>query len=103
VLRPAVVRSDVATDNRLRSASAVRAVRVAVSGLALTSAGNLFFGGSTGIRVFDPGWQQTLSAGAMLLGAAVGVVGILVVLVPAPRLPKAAPTSPSEARASSPA
>jgi hypothetical protein len=103
VLRPAVVRSDVATDNRLRSASAVRAVRVAVSGLALTSAGNLFVGGTAGIRVFDPGWQQTLSAGAMLLAAAVGVVGILVVLVPAPRLPKAAPTSPSEARASSPA
>lgn len=87
VLRPAVVRSDVATDNRLRAASAVRAIRVVVSALALTAAGNLFFGGSTGVRLYDPGWQQNLSVAAMLLGAALGVLGILLVLAPAPRLP----------------
>jgi hypothetical protein len=94
VLRPAVVRSDVATDNRLRAASAVRAIRVVVSALALTSAGNLFFGGSTGLRLYDPGWQQNLSAASMLLGGALGVAGILLVLAPAPRLPKADPVAP---------
>lgn len=99
VLRPAVVRSDIATDNRLRSASAVRAVRVAASGIALTSAGNLFVGGSTALGVLDPGWLQTLSAGAMLLGAGLGMAGIVLVLVPAPRLPKADPASLPEASA----
>ncbi len=93
VLRPAVVRSDVPTDNRLRSASAVRAVRVVVSALALTAAGDLFFGGSAGVRLYDPGWQQTLAFGAMLLGAALGLAGTLLVLTPAPRLPRT-PTAP---------
>lgn len=88
VLRPAVVRSDVATDNRLRAASAVRAVRLAVSALALTAAGDLFFGGSAVVRVHDPGWQQNAALGAMALGAALGVVGIVLVLLPAPRLPR---------------
>jgi len=94
VLRPAVVRSDVATDNRLRAASVVRATRVVVSALALTAAGNLFFGGTTGLRLYDPGWQQNISAAAMLLGAALGVLGILLVLTPAPRLPKTDPVVP---------
>lgn len=94
VLRPAVVRSDVATDNRLRAASAVRAIRVVVSALALTAAGNLFFGGTTGLRLYDPGWQQNLSAAALLLGGFLSVVGILLVLAPAPRLPKADPVVP---------
>lgn len=94
VLRPAVVRSDVATDNRLRAASAVRAIRVVVSALALTAAGNLFFGGTTGLRLHDPGWQQNLSAAAMLVGGSLGVVGVLLVLAPAPRLPKADPVVP---------
>lgn len=98
VLRPAVVRSDVATDNRLRAASAVRAMRVIVSALALTSAGNLFFGGTTGLRLYDPGWQQNLSAAAMLLGAGLGVLGIVLVLAPAPRLPKADPAPVPDAR-----
>lgn len=94
VLRPAVVRSDVATDNRLRAASAVRAIRVVVSALALTAGGNLFFGGTTGLRLHDPGWPQNLSAAAMLVGGFLGVVGILLVLAPAPRLPKADPVAP---------
>ncbi len=98
VLRPAVVRSDVATDNLLRAASAVRAVRVMVSALALTSAGDLFFGGSTGLRLYDPGWQQYVAGGAMLLGGIIGVAGILLALAPAPRLPKADPVAPSDAR-----
>ncbi len=98
VLRPAVVRSDVATDNRLRSASAVRAIRVVVSALALTAAGNLFFGGATGLRLYGPGWPQNLSAAAMLLGAGLGVLGIVLVLAPAPRLPKADPVPPTDAR-----
>jgi hypothetical protein len=94
VLRPAVVRSDVATDNRLRAASAVRAIRVVVSALALTAGGNLFFGGTTGLRLYDPGWPQNVSAAAMLVGGFLGVVGILLVLAPAPRLPKADPVAP---------
>ena len=99
VLRPAVVRSDVATDNLLRAASAVRAVRVMVSALALTSAGNLFFAGSAGVRLYDPGWQQYVAGGAMLLGAVLGVSGIILVLAPAPRLPKADPFAPRDTRA----
>ena len=83
----------------LAAASAVRAVRVIVSALALTSAGNLFFGGTTGIRLYDPGWQQNLSAAAMLLGAGLGVLGIVLVLAPAPRLPKTDPVPPSDMRA----
>ena len=98
VLRPAVVRSDVATDNRLRAASAVRAIRVVVSALALTAAGDLFFGGTAGLRLYDPGWQQNLSAAAMLLGAGLALAGILLVLAPAPRLSRAFPVAP-EARA----
>jgi hypothetical protein len=95
VLRPAVVRSDVATDNLLRAASAVRAVRVVVSALALTAAGNLFFGGATALRLYDPGWQQSLAVASMVLGGALGVAGILLVLAPAPRLPKADPVAPA--------
>jgi hypothetical protein len=102
VLRPAVVRSDVATDNRLRAASAVRAIRVVASALALTAAGNLFFGGSTGLRLYDPGWQQNLSAAAMLLGAALGVLGILLALAPAPRLPNVDPVAPQARATTSP-
>jgi hypothetical protein len=94
VLRPAVVRSDIATDNRLRAASAVRAVRVVVSGLALTAAGDLFVGGSTGVGHFGPGWEQNLSGAAMLVGAGLGALGVVLVLVPAPRLPRTAPAFP---------
>ncbi len=88
VLRPAVVRSDVATDNRLRMASTARAIRVVVSALAFTAAGDLFFGGATGVRLYDPGWQQTVSAAAMLVGLVLGVAGCVLVLMPAPRLPR---------------
>lgn len=101
VLRPAVVRSEVATDNRLRAASAVRAIRVVVSALALTTGGNLFVGGSAGLRLYGPGWQQNLSAAAMLLGAVLGVLGLVLVLTPAPRLPRTDPVAhPTEASAS---
>ncbi len=73
VLRPAVVRSDVPTDNLLRAASVVRAVRVAVTALVLTCAGNLFFGGMTAVRTFDPGWQQNLFGAGTILGVVLGV------------------------------
>lgn len=94
VLRPTVVRSDVPTDNLLRSASVVRAVRVAVSALALTAAGNLFFGGMTAIRAYDPGWQQNLFGAGAILGVVLGFVGIGLVLAPAPRLPRTDPAPP---------
>lgn len=93
-LRPAVVRSDVATDNRLRAASTVRAIRVMVSALAFTCGGNLFFGGATGARLYDAGWQQSIFIAAMLLGLVLGVAGIGLVLAPAPRLPR---TDPADA------
>lgn len=96
VLRAAVVRSDVATDNLLRSASAVRAVRLVVSALALTLGGNLFFGGSAVVRIYDPGWQQTLALGSMASGAALAVVGIVLVLLPAPRLPRVPAPMPAQ-------
>ena len=88
VLRPAVVRSDVATDNRLRMASTARAIRVVVSALAFTAAADLFFGGATGVRLYDPGWQQSISAAAMIVGLVLGVAGCVLVLMPAPRLPR---------------
>jgi hypothetical protein len=102
VLRPAVVRSDVATDNRLRAASAVRAVRVVVCALALTAGGNLFFGGATGRRLYAPGWLENLSVAAMILGATLAVVGCLLVLAPAPRLPKADPVVQPDRSATTP-
>lgn len=94
VLRPAVVRSDIATDNLLRAASVVRAVRVVVSALALTAAGNLFFAGMTAIRVVDPGWTQNLYGAGAILGVVLGLVGVALVLAPAPRLPRTDPTAP---------
>lgn len=91
VLRPAVVHSDVETDNRLRAASASRAIRVVVSALALTTGANLFFGGSAGLRVFVAGWQDAVAAGALAFGVLLAVVGAGLVLAPAPRLPREAP------------
>lgn len=93
VLRPAVVGSDVATDNRLRAASVVRAVRLVASAVALTAAGNLFFGGSTAVAVHDPGWEQNLGLVGMLLGALLGLAGVVLPLAPAPRLPRREPAT----------
>jgi hypothetical protein len=86
VHRPAVVRADVATDNRLRTASAVRALRVAATAMALTCAGNLFFGGAAAANAYDAGWQQTVGRAAMFLGPAFGLAAIGLLLAPAPRL-----------------
>lgn len=86
VHRPAVVRSDVTTDNRLRAASVVRALRMVAAATALTCAGNLFFGGASATNAYDSGWQQTVGLAAMFLGPVFGLTAIGLLLAPAPRL-----------------
>lgn len=89
VHRPAVVRSDVTTDNRLRAASVVRALRMVAAGTALTCAGNLFFGGAAAANAYDSGWQHAVGLAAMFLGPVFGLTAIGLLLAPAPRLRQA--------------
>jgi hypothetical protein len=96
VHRPAVVRSDVATDNRLRTASVVRALRVVAAATALTCAGDLFFGGAAAANTYDTGWQNTVGQVVMLLGAAFGCAAAGLLLAPAPRLPRADEAAPEQ-------
>lgn len=90
VFRPAVVRSDVGTDNLLRRASAARAIRVVVAAAALTAGADLFFGGSAARRVYD-GFAQGLSLAAMVAGLGLGIAAVALVLAPAPRLSRRGP------------
>lgn len=99
VLRAAVVRSDVGTDNLLRRASAARALRVVVAAAALTAGADLFFGGSAARRVYD-GLAQDLAVGAMVVGLALGAAAIGLLLAPPPRLRREAPVDRPATRVS---
>lgn len=88
--RAAVVTADLDTDHLLRRASAARAFRTASFGILATAGADLFFGGSAAHNVHD-GAAGVAAIGAMLLGLGCAVAALVVVLVPAPRLPRTAP------------
>jgi hypothetical protein len=88
--RAAVVTADLETDHLLRRASAARAFRTASFGILVTAGADLFFGGSAAHHVHE-GAAGGLSLGAMLLGLGCAVAAVVVLLVPAPRLPRTAP------------
>lgn len=88
--RAAVVTADLATDQLLRRASAARAFRTASFGVLATAGADLFFGGSAAHNVHG-GTAGVVAIGAMLLGLGCAVAALVVVLVPAPRLPRTAP------------
>jgi hypothetical protein len=88
--RATVVTADLETDHLLRRASAARAFRTATFGILVTAGADLFFGGSAAHHVHD-GTAGAVALGAMLLGVGCAVAALVVVLVPAPRLPRTAP------------
>jgi hypothetical protein len=88
--RATVVTADLETDHLLRRASAARALRATSFGALVTAGADLFFGGSAAHNVHD-GVGGTLGIGAMLLGLGCAVAALVVVLVPAPRLPRTVP------------
>lgn len=88
--RAAVVTADLETDHLLRRASAARAFRTATFGILVTAGADLFFGGSAAHNVHD-GAADAVALGVLLLGIGCAVAALVVVLVPAPRLPRTAP------------
>jgi hypothetical protein len=88
--RATVVTADLATDHVLRRASAARAFRAASFGILVTAGADLFLGGSAAHHVHG-GVAGAVALGAMLLGLGCAVAAVVVVLVPAPRLPRTAP------------
>lgn len=88
--RAAVVTADLETDHLLRRASAARAFRTVTFGILVTAGADLFFGGSAAHNVLD-GAADAVALGVMVLGLGCAVAALVVVLVPAPRLPRTAP------------
>ncbi len=88
--RAAVVTADLETDHLLRRASAARAFRTATFGILVTAGADLFFGGSAAHNVHD-GAADAVALAVLLLGVGCAVAALVVVLVPAPRLPRTAP------------
>jgi hypothetical protein len=88
--RATVVTADLETDHLLRRASAARAFRTVTFGILVTAGADLFFGGSAAHNVHD-GAADAVALGVMVLGLGCAVAALVVVLVPAPRLPRTAP------------
>ena len=85
--RPAVVTADAATDLLLRRASAARTYRVTSFAVLLTVAGDLFFAGTSMQRIYTGGGDLAGKL-AVLVALAAGLGALVVLLVPAPRLPR---------------
>ncbi|MGZ8741295.1 MAG: hypothetical protein ACXWXO_00070 [Nocardioides sp.] len=85
--RATVVTADLETDHLLRRASAARAFRTATFGILVTAGADLFFGGSAARNVHD-GVAGVVALGVMLLGLGCLLAALVIVLVPAPRLPR---------------
>ena len=92
VSRPAVTAADIATDTALRRAGAHRVLRGAASGAGLTLAGLLLTAGNAVRGVADDaGALGLVGVGLAVVGGLAGVAGLLVLAVPAPRVPAPAP------------
>lgn len=96
--RPAVTLEDPATETALRRASAHRLLRTAVGTTAVVAGGLLAVGGNAlgSAASFDAAWGPApwLAGG---LGVAAVLVGVVLVLLPAPPLPAAASPAPDRA------
>ncbi len=92
--RATVVTADLETDHLLRRASAARALRTAAFGILVTAGADLVFGGSAARHVHE-GVAGSVALGVMLLGLGCLVAALVVVLVPAPRLPRAPVPAPA--------
>lgn len=95
--RPAVTVDDPATETALRRASAHRLLRTAVGTTAVVVGGLLAVGGDAlrSAASFDAVWGPAPWV-AGLLGVAGALAGVVLVLLPAPRLPE--PSSPAPGR-----
>jgi hypothetical protein len=93
--RATVVTADLETDHLLRRASAARALRTATFGILVTAGADLFFGGSAAHHVHG-GAAGAAAVGVMVLGLGCLLASLVVVLVPAPRLPRAPLPAPED-------
>jgi hypothetical protein len=93
--RATVVTADLETDHLLRRASAARALRTATFGILVTAGADLFFGGSAARNVHD-GTAGVVALGVMLVGLGCLVAALVVLLLPAPRLPRAPVAAPAD-------
>ena len=96
--RATVVTADLETDRLLRRASAARAHRTLAFGALVTAGVDLVVAGQAARRVFE-GWQDQVALAVLLLGVACVVAALVVALVPAPRLSRAATATPELLRA----
>jgi hypothetical protein len=85
--RATVVTADLETDQLLRRASAARAFRTAAFGVLVTAGADLLFGAAAARNVHE-GPAGTVALGVMLLGLGCLLAALVIVLVPAPRLPR---------------
>jgi hypothetical protein len=93
-VRATVVTADLETDQLLRRASAARVYRTAAFGILVTAGADLFFGGAAAHNIHQ-GAARVVALGSMGLGLCVLLAALVLVLVPAPRLPRApAPVAP---------
>ncbi|RYU08773.1 hypothetical protein [Nocardioides iriomotensis] len=88
--RAAVVTADPATDALLRRSSAARAFRILTFAVLLTLAADLFYGGSAAQRVHDGAFASAVAVAATLAGLLCGVLSLVALLFPVPRLTRSA-------------
>ena len=93
--RSAVVRADSETDDLLRRASVARAGRLVLSSALVTLGSDLFFGGLAAQHAYDTGAWHTVAACAGLVGPLVTLLGLVALVLPAPRLPAVHPVGPA--------
>ena len=98
--RSAVVTADAETDSLLRRASVGRACRAITAGALVTLGPDLFFGGAAARRAFDDGAWHTVATVLTVAGPLVVLAGLVVLVLPVPRLPATPayvvpPTTPS--------
>ena len=87
--RSAVVTADAETDSLLRRASVGRACRAITAGALVTLGPDLFVGGAAAGRAFDDGPWHTVAAVLTVAGPFVVLAGLVVLVLPVPRLPAA--------------
>ena len=96
--RSAVVTADAETDTLLRRASVGRACRAITAGALVTLGPDLFLGGAAARRVLDDGAWHTVATVLTVAGPFVVLAGLVVLVLPVPRLPAVSyvvPTAPS--------
>lgn len=83
--RPAVS-GDVANDQALRDASAFRALRGSTATMLVVDGGLLFYGGFSAVTAFPAGWLHWTAYITGAVGIVLGLAGLALLCVPAPRV-----------------